>query len=224
MSWPEWKLVAQLGDADPISYGGYFIYEDATGVYAPEGEILISPDDDDAPEGWQVYRFSLDRCTFIDGVLSDNPHHPGHAAWFADDINSVASSIGKDIDNMVADLCSEDTVRRAWARRAIGDYHGLENLDSDPITFHDRHEIEERYTEHTGYTPSQYEVIVGNIGSVYCGPSRKIAEREFAEYVEISKTGNSHRASGEDVTMLCDGEIEDEFIGSIAMAQYDNSN
>src|ERR1039458_5750984 len=59
------KLVAQLGDASPIDYGGYFIYEDDTGVYAPEGELLESPDTDETPEGWKVYRFSLDRLKQI---------------------------------------------------------------------------------------------------------------------------------------------------------------
>ena len=38
---PKWKLIAQLGDVNPIDYGGYFIYEDETGVYPPEGEKLL---------------------------------------------------------------------------------------------------------------------------------------------------------------------------------------
>ena len=34
-----------------------------------------------------------------------------------------------------------------------------------------------------------YRVIVGNIGTVYDGPDFEKAEKEFAEYVELSKEG-----------------------------------
>ena len=34
-----------------------------------------------------------------------------------------------------------------------------------------------------------YEVIVGNIGSVYAGPSRRDAERSYRVYVAQSRTG-----------------------------------
>ncbi len=42
---PKWKLLANLGDANPIDYGGYFVYRDETGVYRDEAEKLISPDE-----------------------------------------------------------------------------------------------------------------------------------------------------------------------------------
>jgi hypothetical protein len=149
MSQPAWKLVAQLGDADPISYGGYFVYEDATGVHPPEAELLESPDDDDAPEGWTVYRFPLERCTFIDGVLSDNSYHPECPAWFADDLNSVASCMGLDVQALRDDLCSADPIRLAEAYRAIGEYHGFINMDEYPISDFDRSQLEARYADHS---------------------------------------------------------------------------
>ena len=46
-----------------------------------------------------------------------------------------------------------------------------------------------------------YEVIVGNIGSVYSGSSRSIADGKMRTYIEQSKTGRG-RAGGENVTLL----------------------
>ncbi len=51
-----------------------------------------------------------------------------------------------------------------------------------------------------------YEVVVGNIGTVYRGNSLREASRCHSEYVKQSKM-SSGRASGEDVTMFCDSEI-----------------
>lgn len=56
----------------------------------------------------------------------------------------------------------------------------------------------------------RYEVIVGNIGSVYVGPDKVEAERKFAEYVSQSKSG-AGRAAGEPVTLLEEDEVEDEY-------------
>lgn len=111
MSQPDWKFFDNLGDASPIDHGGLFVFTDATGVYAPEVEVLesVGGDDEDefnddgelvkeGNEKWEVHRFILEPCTYgrvvngefqpldhyeDDGILSDNKFHPGHAAWFA---------------------------------------------------------------------------------------------------------------------------------------------
>jgi hypothetical protein len=59
-----------------------------------------------------------------------------------------------------------------------------------------------------------YEIIVGNIGSVYSGPSKREANRAFREYVDQSKSGYG-RASGEEVTMFCDGETVKEYFPKV---------
>ena len=51
----------------------------------------------------------------------------------------------------------------------------------------------------------QYEVIVGNLGTVYQGSSKVIAEQEFEDYVKLSKEGYG-RAGHEEVTLTIDGE------------------
>ena len=62
---------------------------------------------------------------------------------------------------------------------------------------------------------SVYEVIVGNIGSVYQGRSRTTALATYESYVEISKEHVGARCYGEDVTLLFDGEIEQEHMGHL---------
>jgi hypothetical protein len=143
---PRWRLTANMGDASPIDYGGYFVYRDETGVYTEEAEVLESPDDDEGG-GWTVYRFPLDRCTLIDGILSDNAFHPEIPAWWADDIEAIASCMGQGPGELRAAFCSADPLIRADAYRSLGEYSGFDNLDHDPITFTDRAEVEARYTE-----------------------------------------------------------------------------
>jgi len=62
---------------------------------------------------------------------------------------------------------------------------------------------------------SVYEVIVGNIGSVYQGRSRTTALATYESYVEISKEHVGARCYGEGVTLLLDGEIEQEHMGHL---------
>jgi hypothetical protein len=54
---------------------------------------------------------------------------------------------------------------------------------------------------------SGYEVIVGNIGTVYSGPRLREALEAYAEYARQSRDLKGCRAYGEDVTMFKDGEI-----------------
>lgn len=143
---PDWKLIANLGDVHPLEYGGYFVYVDTTGVYDPEAELLIAPDDDGG--AYEVRRFSLERCTLTDGVLSDNKFHPTYPVWYSVSDTGRLADIAQACDipeaDIVAMLCSEDPIQRAHAYRAIGDYHGFDNLDSYPLTL-TRAEAEARY-------------------------------------------------------------------------------
>jgi hypothetical protein len=52
----------------------------------------------------------------------------------------------------------------------------------------------------------KYQVVVGNIGTVYDGNSYLLAIRTYGEYVDQSKT-NYGRAAGEPVALFEDGEI-----------------
>jgi hypothetical protein len=147
MSQPTWRLLDVLGDVNPIDHDGMLVYEDTTGVYPPEAVVIVAliKDYEQDPDRWIVYRFPLERCTYVNGVLSDNEFHPESPAWFADSIPSVADCFGLEAEELIEELCSDHLVERAAAYQAIGDYHGYENLDHDPITDFDRSEMEARY-------------------------------------------------------------------------------
>jgi hypothetical protein len=164
---PDWECIGQLGDVNPIDHGGYWILRDKTDVYPEEGELLVVPEDEDDEDGeYTIYRFILDRCTFINGVLSDNEHHPEHCAWWATTpekmmerpqdgkgLSDVANCVGMDEEELVEDFCSEDALRRARAYQSVGNYHGFENLDSDPLRMK-RWEVERRYESAKFKTPA----------------------------------------------------------------------
>lgn len=57
---------------------------------------------------------------------------------------------------------------------------------------------------------NEYQVIVGNIGTVCDGHDKVIAFETFKEYVEQSQT-RGMRASGESVVLLVNGEVEKEY-------------
>ena len=58
----------------------------------------------------------------------------------------------------------------------------------------------------------EYEVVVGNIGSVFAGSDPKKAVDVFKDYMKQSKEGYG-RAAGEDVVLFEDGEIIVEYVG-----------
>jgi hypothetical protein len=164
MSQPDWECIAQLGDTDPIEHGGYWILRDKNGIYPEEGELLIAPEDEGGE--YIIHRFTLNRCTFIDGILSDNEFHPDHSAWWAGTeeerkarpqdstyLKNIADFIGMDVEELAADFCSENALVRARAYQAVGDYHGFDNLDNYPLTM-TRREVKKRYKELRFKTPA----------------------------------------------------------------------
>lgn len=128
---PLWNLVANLGDASSLDHGGYFIYEDETGVYPPEAEYL-EVTDEDKPR-YFAYRFPMHRCCMHNDTISDNDAHPFHTAWFDDSLNSVAESADISRDDLIELLCSPEPKDRACGYRHIAEYHGWENFDEIPL-------------------------------------------------------------------------------------------
>ncbi len=61
-----------------------------------------------------------------------------------------------------------------------------------------------------------YEVIVGNVGSVYQGKSRVKALATYVAYVVINQEHDGARCYGEDVTLLIDGKIDREHTGHLS--------
>lgn len=156
MSQPVWKFLTNLGDANPLEHGGYFVYLDETGVYPPEAEYLEVLYESNDPR-YKVYRFSLDKCTYQNGILSDNKFHPELPAWFAAPeakkaerpqdrtyLSNVASYCGWEVEALIESLCSDDPVARAEAYDCVGEFHGFENFDNYPLDMRKR-ELRKRY-------------------------------------------------------------------------------
>lgn len=59
-----------------------------------------------------------------------------------------------------------------------------------------------------------YEVVVGNVGSVYCGHFKREAVSVFLYYVNASKKHFGSRSYGESVVLFTDSEIEREHVGT----------
>jgi hypothetical protein len=145
---PKWKCVAQLGDAHPLEYGGIWIFVDTTGVYEPECEVLECPDDENGT--YYVRRFTLEDCTYINGVLSDNKFHPDKPAWFADGLEKLGSFIGADPTQLIAWFLSPDPCERQIAWMAIYYYYGAAELDSYPLVLAQA-DIRRRYHNNPDY-------------------------------------------------------------------------
>ena len=58
----------------------------------------------------------------------------------------------------------------------------------------------------------KFQVIVGNLGTVYDGNDRAEAMRDYNESVKIFKQSAS-RVTGEPVTLMVNGEPEEEYEG-----------
>lgn len=149
---PEWKFVANYGDANPLDHGGKFLFIDETGVYPPELEI-VEPTGSEDSDGdfenyeWEVHRFRLERCTYVNGVLSNNQFHQDHPAWFASDLAGVVSCCDTTVEKLIQQLTSDDPKDRAVAYLDLIGYHGPYEFDQYPLHFDDRKEIEARYAD-----------------------------------------------------------------------------
>ncbi len=150
---PCYVFVANLGDCDPLNHGGLFVYTDSTGVYDPCAVLLELRNPDREPSKrnpWTVRRFDLPACTYDEATdtLSANRFHPLHAEWFAHNtaeraarpqdgkgLEEIASFIGMEKEDLIALFLSSDPCERAHAWRAVGDFHGFDNLDEYPETY-----------------------------------------------------------------------------------------
>ena len=122
---PVWKFIANLGDANPIEHGGYFIFEDLTGVYSPEGEVWN-------PDEMKAYRIMLDKVESVEDE------------WFGDKIDDVSKCV--DFQNIEECITGENILDRARAYEAIGLYYGFVNFDNYPLEL-TMEEAQERYKD-----------------------------------------------------------------------------
>jgi hypothetical protein len=204
---PVWRLLANLGDYNPIDHGGYFVFTDETGQYDPEVEYLDAPAEDDGE--WVVYRFEPERCAWVNGVLSDNKYHRDHPAWFfktkkekaerpqdSDTFGDAARSADMSRKELRTLLCSEDPCQRAVGYEVIAGYCGWHEFDHYPVTL-TREEAEARYAaydpkKHHGLRPRKqapsayHEPIPDDFPVRPLGPGDKAKDKVTCGYCGLS--------------------------------------
>lgn len=160
MSQPNWKCVAQLGDVNPIKYGGLWVLVDQAGGYQPELEVLEVEEwtitrgkrKGDPAYNYTIYRVQLDPVTMMADILSDNPHHPELQAWWADDVMGQPED---ERDRLILLLCSDDPVQRAHGYMEIASIWSWSEFDHQPL----RYAWKERLRVHSRYRKKMYQVV-----------------------------------------------------------------
>ncbi len=125
---PSWHCVANFGDVDPFNHGGQFLMIDKRGAYVPE--LWVYNED-----VYTIHSIPLTQCFKIEGGgVSDNRQHPASSAWFGStgSLESVASTVGINVDRFVDMLANIDPSQRARAYYDISSTQGIDNFDSYP--------------------------------------------------------------------------------------------
>jgi len=126
---PTWKYLANLGDANPLEYGGAFVMQDTTGVYPPELWLY----DEETRKRSIVLLEPVKPCPDLPGEYGDNQFHPNYPAWWSNKLASVADTLGMEVDELAESLCAEDAVERAAGYQALISHFGAFEFDQYPF-------------------------------------------------------------------------------------------
>lgn len=141
MSQPSFWCVANLGDVDPLNYGGKFVCVDRTGVYPPELVVIDAPGEDENADRLK-YFITLEPLTAIKGAdgscigLSDNPFHVETEAWFGDSetLKSISDSNDIAVGELISLFLSSDLSKRATAYIMALDCFGCHSFNEYPVS------------------------------------------------------------------------------------------
>jgi hypothetical protein len=133
---PSYHAIANLGDVNPLEYGGAFVMVDRRGIYTPQLWVW-DVDSNPIEEKGRLYRFDIPKCHILADsfAVGDNKHHPNHPAWYGDHdtLKSIASFGGMTVREFVGMLVHFNPIQRAQAFRLIAEHSGYENFDSYPL-------------------------------------------------------------------------------------------
>lgn len=158
---PSYFCIANLGDADPFTYGGAFVCIDRRGIYDP---ILLIYDEDFRKRS----EITLERCHKIvndEGEflgVGTNRFHPRYKEWFSDSLHSSCDFVGWEFNEFINSLTSQDVVKLASAYLALIGYYGAHEFDHYPYVYETEEgaeefcdkmlaQIEESKSWHDGY-------------------------------------------------------------------------
>lgn len=146
--------IANLGDVDWLSYGGFMVFDDG------DIEVIYEPPEDAKEEIWEVYRFEAERFKLItddelQGYLVPYEYDKStciahgikiYEPWFASYLPEVASSVGGNTDDLRGALLMSNPLTRAFTYRDMIGYFGAYEFDQYPMRF-SRDEMEEHGKE-----------------------------------------------------------------------------
>lgn len=127
--------IAQIGDVNPIDYGGGFVFKckdvGRPAHYVIEYTFGVDTDYDQESKHWE--RLTLYRVDIPEG----GEEFWRHFNWTAtpESIRSVSRSMSIDEDELIALGTSSDPIQRARAIESIAGYYGWHELDTYPIEF-----------------------------------------------------------------------------------------
>ena len=125
---PKWVCAANLGDVNPLEYGGKFLLIDATGIYDPELWVYEEWSEEDP--GRRLYRIILERCFPIEGGhVGDNVYHSYMPAWFGKRKDLKRVEDFADHTQLVFDLCSSNAIRLAQGYISLIGFYGAHEFD-----------------------------------------------------------------------------------------------
>lgn len=124
---PEWKIIGQLGDVNPLAYGGGILAKHAQGHYVLEylRDSANMQDQDDVDEldlTYTVYSTHFDGDEDLTVTLD----------WA--NLAEVASSVGATVKELRA-MAKGSPQDKALFIETVAGHYGWENIDSYPNTF-----------------------------------------------------------------------------------------
>jgi len=145
---PSYHCIANLGDVDPVEYGGKFLCIDRRGIYDP-CLIVVEIENRDGKDKWVRHDIGLERChrIFSDEseifAVGDSVYHPHLPAWFGDgkSLDSVASYFGMKREELIDKLCSTNPIERASGYIAVAGNYGEDNFDQYPMTYESKRQV-----------------------------------------------------------------------------------
>jgi hypothetical protein len=122
---PKWKIVGHVGDVDPISYGGGFVFVDETGIYSPELAWFEPATDEewhekDGESKLEYSRILLEKDSTIE--------------WWYPRLNELTSFLGVSLVDLQIAAMSANPVTLAQLYSDLIAYFGVEEFDSYPVT------------------------------------------------------------------------------------------
>ena len=119
---------------------------------------------------------------------------------------------GSHEDCLEAETLSDGSKIGVLLSTSLTDY-GVEYL-REMLTENSNPPVAEFWKEQfSEYGTTRYEIVVGNVGTVYSGFDRREAENKFESYTAYVET--PRRGYGETVAMFEDGELTDEYFPTV---------